>query len=273
MTIAGRNKTQLIAIAAMIVLSVVSIVLGIMFFVNNNIENIAEIKSLLRQNFFLTSYQPPAVALSIIVFPILSLIFLIFIYNMFKTTHAVEISFFVAFIFAIGFESLRLIFAASNLANMLSENISLISRVVYFFRLSAIFALFVSSVFAIKVMSRQISYVLFAVFFVAFLLTVSMPINNIQVNKFFLFGDDNSYPYKFILFFGSFVACVNYFIAYALKNSKVYLKAALGISILVIGYWFMVYTSTYLFLLLGLPIFVLGSILFVVSIHTYHLWE
>ncbi len=100
-----------------------------------------------------------------------------------------------------------------------------------------------------------------------------MPVNNFQTTKFFLLGGKQAYPYKSMLIFASFVSCVNYFIAYTIKNSKVYLKAAINISILTLGYWFLIYTRSYLFLALGLVFFVIGSILFVLRIHEYHLWE
>ncbi len=273
MTIAGRNKAQLIAIALMIFISAFSLIFGVMFFFTGNILTNLDFKNIFFQNFFLTAYSANSVLFGIIACPILSMVFLVFIYNMFKKTHAVEISFFVAFVFSLGFESLRLIFLEFNFSNIVVENISLILRLIYFFRLSAIFSLFVSSVFAIKLMSRQTSYVIFSVFFIAFLLTVSMPVSNFQVNKFFLFGSANSNPYRFMLLLTSLLSCLNYFIAYTLKHSKVYLKAAINLTVLIAGYWFLIYTSSYLFLALGLLLFTFGSIFFLLSIHTYHLWE
>ncbi len=273
MTIAGRNKAQLIAIAVMIFVSAFSLIFGVMFFFKGDIQSNFDFTASLGQNFFLTAYSVNAVLISIIACPIIAMVFLIFIYNMFKQTHAVEISFFVAFIFSLGFESLRLFFLINNFSDIVLENISLILRLIYFFRLSAIFSLFISSVFAIKLLSRQTTYVILSIFFVAFLLTVSMPVNNFQVNKFFLFGTENSYPYQFMLVLASLISCINYFIAYTLKHSKVYLKAAINISILILAYWLLIYSSSYLCLALGLSFFVIGSIFFVLSIHTYHLWE
>ncbi len=256
MTIAGRNKTHLISILIMIIVSSISIIYGIMLFMNQESNHILN-----------------PVMLSLIIFPILSLIFLIFIYNMFKQTHAVEIPFFIAFILAIGFESLRLLFLSYNSYNTIIENISLISRVIYFFRLSAIFSIFVSSIFAIKVLSRQTSYVLMTVFFVAFLLTNSMPVNNSDISKLFLSSSNNSYAYQYVLIFASFLSGVNYFIAYTLKNSRVYLKACISICVLIIAYWILLYANSFIALGVGLVLFILGAIFFVLGIHSYHLWE
>ncbi len=272
MTIAGRNRARIVAISIMSVISILTITLAIIIFVNNNFENYSNFKNLQFFNFFLTEYRPDVVCFAIIIMPILSLTFLTYIYFAFRKTHALEIAFFVVFIFSIGFESLRLIFPLNSFSGMLLENISLLSRIVYFSRLVAIFSLFIGSIYALKILTQQVSYILFFIIFTAFLLTISMPISNFNMNKFFLFGEQSAYSYKFILLLASFLACLNYFLAYWTKKAKEYLGASIGSAILLMGYWLLIYTSSYLFLISGVLFFVIGAVKYIKNIHNYHLW-
>ncbi len=272
MTIAGRNRARFLTLALMFIISVLTIIFGIIGFLNIGLQSYSGFKNLFLPNFFLTQYKPQAVFLTIVFMPVLSVSFLSYIYLTFRNTHAMEISFFLSFIFAIGLESLRLVFILYNSSKISFETISLISRIVCFSRLTAIFSLFMGSIYSQKILTRQIFYVLLVMFFLAFLLTTSIPISNFNVNKFFLFGE-RSFSYKFMLWLASLLACLNYFFSYKAKKDKEYLHAAIGTVLLIIGYWLLIYTSCYLFLILGLSLFITGSIKFIRNIHSYHLWD
>lgn len=253
MTIAGRNRARLAAIsvtALILILSLISFV-GIVLNGNDNYE----------------------VLISILTFPFLSLGFLIFVYFTFKKTHAIEISFFAMFTLCISFESIRLIFPLYNFSNIVLDSIANLSRLVYFFRLAGIMSLFMAGIFANKIITRKVSSVFFFVFFISFLICLSMPINNFYINRYFLSDIKAGHSYIYLFLIAAILACVNYFFVYITKNIKEYLFAALSLTGALIGYSVLLYTSSYTLLGIGLTLFILGNLSFIKYIHSYHIWQ
>lgn len=214
-----------------------------------------------------------AVLISILIFPILSLIFLILVYFTFKKTHAIEISFFAMFVYCISFESLRLIFPIYNFSNIRLETIANLSRLVYFFRLAGIMSLFMAGVFANKIITRKIGSVFFFIFFISFLICLSMPINNFYINRYFISDIKAGHSYIYLFLITAILACINYFFVYITKSIKEYLFAAISLTGALIGYFFLIYTSSYFLLGIGLTLFITGNICFIKKIHSYHLWQ
>ena len=286
MTIAVRNKTRLavISIAALIffisALSVFSILQagklnsykGLNL--SKNFESIlsASIPEFLQNSQFM-KYSTAAVCFSIFACSGFSLIVLIYIYFTFKKTHAIEISFFIAFIFSIEFESLRLIFPLYTFSSIVLENIASISRLIYFFRLAGVAALFISSIFATKIITRQIFYVMFFSTFIAFSVIISIPINNFNINRYFIADIKYSYSYTFIILALIILTCINYFFVYIAKNAKEYLSAAAMIGVLSFGYMVLLYSSSFFSLIMAGMFFLAGTFFYIKNIHGYHLWE
>ncbi|UTC68183.1 hypothetical protein [Treponema sp. OMZ 789] len=254
MTIAGRNRARLVAISIVSLILLLSLIsfTGIVF--SGNIDNYA-------------------VLMSILAFPILSLTFLIFVYFTFKKTHAIEVSFFAMFTICISFESLRLIFPLYNFSNIVMEAVANLSRLVYFFRLAGIMSLFMAGIFANKVISRKIASVFFFIFFISFLVCLTMPINNFYINRHFLSDTKAGHSYIYLFLIIAILACLNYFFVYITKNIKEYLFATISLIGSLIGYYILIYASSYYLLSIGLTLFVAGNISFIKNIHSYHLWQ
>ena len=282
MTIAGRNRARLVAICIAALILILSLISFVGIVLNGNLDNslvtgtksaessgITEfILSLLRNN-----YNGYAVLISILAFPFLSLAFLIFVYFTFKKTHAIEISFFAMFTLCISFESIRLVFPLYNFSNIVLDSIANLSRLVYFFRLAGIMSIFMAGIFANKIITRKISSVFFFIFFISFLICLSMPINNFYISRYFLSDIMAGHSYIYLFLIAALLACVNYFFVYITKNIKEYLFAALSLTGALIGYAVLLYTSSYTLLGIGLALFILGNLSFIKYIHSYHIWQ
>ena len=282
MTIAGRNRARLVAICIAALILILSLISFVGIVLNGNLDNslvtgtksaessgITEfILSLLRNN-----YNGYAVLISILAFPFLSLGFLIFVYFTFKKTHAIEISFFAMFTLCISFESIRLVFPLYNFSNIVLDSIANLSRLVYFFRLAGIMSVFMAGIFANKIITRKISSVFFFIFFISFLICLSMPINNFYISRYFLSDIKAGHSYIYLFLIAALLACVNYFFVYITKNIKEYLFAALSLTGALIGYAVLLYTSSYTLLGIGLALFILGNLSFIKYIHSYHIWQ
>ena len=282
MTIAGRNRARLVAICIAALILVLSLIAFVCIVLKGNLDNslvigtksagnsiITEfILSLLRNN-----YNSYAVLISILAFPFLSLGFLIFIYFTFKKTHAIEISFFAMFTLCISFESIRLVFPLYNFSNIVLDSIANLSRLVYFFRLAGIMSIFMAGIFANKIITRKISSVFFFLFFISFLICLSMPINNFYISRYFLSDIKAGHSYIYLFLIAALLACVNYFFVYITKNIKEYLFAAISLTGALIGYAILLYTSSYTLLGIGLALFILGNLSFIKYIHSYHIWQ
>ncbi|WP_444818314.1 hypothetical protein E4N82_06860 [Treponema denticola] len=282
MTIAGRNRARLVAICIAALILILSLISFVGIVLNGNLDNslvtgtksaessgITEfILSLLRNN-----YNGYAVLISILAFPFLSLGFLVFVYFTFKKTHAIEISFFAMFTLCISFESIRLVFPLYSFSNIVLDSIANLSRLVYFFRLAGIMSIFMAGIFANKIITRKISSVFFFIFFISFLICLSMPINNFYISRYFLSDIKAGHSYIYLFLIAALLACVNYFFVYITKNIKEYLFAALSLTGALIGYAVLLYTSSYTLLGIGLALFILGNLSFIKYIHSYHIWQ
>lgn len=282
MTIAGRNRARLVAICIAALILILSLISFVGIVLNGNLDNslvtgtksaessgITEfILSLLRNN-----YNGYAVLISILAFPFLSLGFLVFVYFTFKKTHAIEISFFAMFTLCISFESIRLVFPLYSFSNIVLDSIANLSRLVYFFRLAGIMSIFMAGIFANKIITRKISSVFFFIFFISFLICLSMPINNFYISRYFLSDIKAGHSYIYLFLIAALLACVNYFFVYITKNIKEYLFAALSLTGALIGYAVLLYTSSYTLLGIGLVLFILGNLSFIKYIHSYHIWQ
>lgn len=273
MTIAERNKVRVTAITIMSLISLFALAAVISLFIKGNVTATAEAGLAATAGLKSAPHSRAAICFSLLAFPFFSAGLLIYIYISFKKTHAIEISFFVIYLFSAGLESLRLIFPIYNTSNMVSENIAYISRLIYVARLTGVMSLFMSSIFAVKVMTRQISYIIFFTFFVAFSLVFSMPVNNFYSDRYFFSGAGYYYPYTSVSMITALLACITYFFAYISKKAKEYLIAAAALLFSTAGYWMLIYTQSYPLLAAGSIVFVTATVFFVKNIHSYHIWQ
>lgn len=245
MTIAGRNRILIfsICIAALMVVGSVSCCIAI---VAHNL--LAELPTapestfrLLRLPFF--AYNNYAVMVGIAALPLIALVLLICVFFLFEKTHALEISFFSLFIFALSVEALQLLFPLQVRYSLLVVFMASIARIIFFFRFGACLALLTSSLFAHKTFTRETGSIIFLLCFIAFALSHVIPIDTIHTVSFFSF----SRSYRYLLYSFSGIVCVlavaSFLLVGIYRSITEYRKAAIRLLVMLIAYTLLLYTG------------------------------
>ena len=275
MTIAGRNRILIfgICIAALIVIGGISCCITI---IAHNL--LAELpvapKSafwLLRLPFF--AYNNYAVMIGIAALPLIALILLICVFFLFEKTHALEISFFSVFIFALSVEALQLLFPLQARYPLLIVFMASIARIIFFFRFGACLSLLTSSLFAHKTFTRETGSIIFLLSFIAFALSHIIPIDTVQALSFFSF----SRSYRYLLYSFSGIVCalavVSFLMVGIYRSITEYRKAATRLLVMLIAYTLLLYTGSWFFTVFGIGALLTAGFFFLKAIHQFYLWQ
>ncbi len=275
MTIADRNKYLIFSLSVTAVLFIASI--GCVFFLISH-KLIGDMptsfsgfqKTVLTQ---ILSYNNAAVIIGIAVFPLLSFLILMAIFFLFEKTHALELSFFCVFIFAVAFESLRLLFPLCNNNYILPFFVTSIVRLIFFFRFLGVLSLLVAGLFAHKVFTRETSWIIFLLCFISFALTHRIPVNASRTESFFLF----SRHHRYLLYSFDGILCLlsvqSFFFAGLFRNIPEYTRAGIGLLVTITAYVVLLYTGSWISIIAGIIVFFIGSIAFIRTIHQFYLWQ
>ena len=275
MTIAGRNRILVFGICIATLMMAGNISCCITIVAHNLLAEMSAAPEsafrLLRLPFF--AYNNYAVMVGIASLPLTSLLLLVFIFFLFEKTHALEISFFSLFIFALSIESLQLLFPLQVRYPLLTVFMASIARIIFFFRFGACLALLTSSLFAHKTFTRETGSIVFLLSFVAFALSHTIPIDTVHTLSFFLF----SRSYRYLLYSFSGIICVLAvlsFLSVGIYSSIIeYRKAAIRLLIMLIAYTVLLYSGSWFFTLLGIAVLLAGGFFFLKAIHQFYLWQ
>lgn len=275
MTIAGRNRILILnmGITALLALSGV---LCIVFIFLKRLPAALPVPPqssvwLFKQPLFI--YNHYAAAAGAAVFPLLSFGILIYTFFLFEKTHALEISFFSSFIFALAFEPLRLLFVFQEHYPLTMIFSAPVARTVFFFRFFASFSLFTAGLFVHKTFTRQTETVFFIIGFVSFSLAQAIPVNTGRTLSHFLFSE--TYFYLFYSCDGiiCLLGVLSFVYVGVFRSIPEYRKAGLLLFILLAGYWLLLFTGAWFFVAGGTIVFLSAAILFVRTIHRFYLWQ
>lgn len=274
MTIAGRNRLRLLSICISFFIFLFALMSCITIFLMGKLNFLPEyLKKEISSGFGFTGFNPAAVCFAVLLFSFLSFIFLCYIYFMFKKIHAAEICFFEIFVLSFSFESIRLLFPFYSFSGLILAELSGISRAVYFFRFAGLLSLFVSTLFSVKNVTRQISYIVFLIGFLSFSISISMPMSNTAVSTAFI-----SHP----LFISSYitVAAAIYIFSflsiameYIFNGIKDFAVTGAGFLLMIAGYNMLLFCSGWFSVIAGLIFFAYGVFSFIRKIHNYYLWQ
>ena len=274
MTIAGRNRVLIfgICIAALMVIGSVSCCIVII--AHNLLAQLPTVPEstfwLLRLPFF--AYNNYAVMIGIASLPLIALILLICVFFLFEKTHALEISFFSLFIFALSVESLQLLFPLQTYYPLLPVFMASIARII-FFRFVACLVLLTSSLFAHKTFTRETGSIIFLLSFIAFALSHAIPIDTVHSLSFFSF----SQSYRYLLYSFSGIVCALAVLSFLLvgiyRSITEYRKAALRLLAMLIAYIALLYIGSWFFTVLGIGVLLAGGFFFLKAIHQFYLWQ
>lgn len=275
MTIAGRNRILIFGICIAALMAVGSISCCIVIVAHNLLAELPTAPEsafrLLRLPFF--AYSNYAVMAGVVTFPLIALTLLICVFFLFEKTHALEISFFSLFIFALSVEALQLLFPLQVRYPILTVFMPSIARIIFFFRFGACLALLTSSLFAHKTFTRETASIIFLLSFSAFALSHVIPIDTIHTVSFFSF----SHSYRYLLYSFSGIVCalavVSFLLAGIYRSIPEYRKAAIRLLAMLIAYTVLIYTGSWFFTVLGIGALLASGFFFLKAIHQFYLWQ
>lgn len=275
MTIAGRNRILIFGICIAALMAVGSISCCIVIVAHNLLAELPTAPEsafrLLRLPFF--AYSNYAVMAGVVTFPLIALTLLICVFFLFEKTHALEISFFSLFIFALSVEALQLLFPLQVRYPILTVFMPSIARIIFFFRFGACLALLTSSLFAHKTFTRETASIIFLLSFSAFALSHVIPIDTIHTVSFFSF----SHSYRYLLYSFSGIVCalavVSFLLAGIYRSIPEYRKAAIRLLAMLIAYTVLIYTGSWFFTVLGIGALLAAGFFFLKAIHQLYLWQ
>ncbi len=225
------------------------------------------------EGIWLTPYSPTATIIAIGLFPFFSLAGLLYILFAFEKTQTVEITFFAACVFAVSFESLRLLiplYEIGTYANFFSVTIA---RLVFFSRIFTLLALLSSAVFASGKTLQQLGPSVFLLAFFSFSLSSAIPINSGDMSSIFLATSGYRETISLFLFLIGALSALSYLILGKTRNIPEYSRSAGGIVLLLTGYAMLASCDTWVFLVAGTLLFFGGTWFYLNPIHRYYLWQ
>ena len=275
MTIAGRNRILIFGICITVLMVIGSVGCCIAIIAHNLLAELPAVPesafALLR--FPLFAYNNYAVMIGFASFPLIALVLLICMFFLFEKTHALEISFFGLFIFALSIEALQLIFPLQARYPLLTVFTASVARTVFFFRFGACLVLLTSSLFAHKTFTRETGSIIFLLCFIAFALSHAIPIDTVHTVSFFSF----SRSYHYLLYSFSGIVCalavVSFLLVGIYRSITEYRKAAIRLAIILIAYTLLLYAGSWFFIVLGIGALLAAGFFFLKAIHQFYLWQ
>jgi len=275
MTIAGRNKILIFGICITALMLIGNICGCIIIITHKLLVGLPGAPKsalwLLRLPFF--AYNNYAVLVGIASLPLIALILLVCVFFLFEKTHALEISFFTLFIFALSVEALQLLFPLQTHYPLLTVFMASAARIIFFFRFLACLALLTSSLFAHKTFTRETASVIFLLSFIAFALSHTIPIDTVHTLSFFSF----SRSYRYLLYSFNGIVCVLAILSFLSvgisRSIAEYQKAAIRLSAMLIAHIALLYTGSWFFTVIGIATLLTGGFFFLRAIHQFYLWQ
>jgi len=275
MTIAARNRFIRFATIISLALALAVIASVILILIHRSLPTEAPgfrpLGAL--EGFRLTPYSPTATVLAIGIFPFFSLAGLLYILFAFEKTQTVEITFFAACVFAVSFESLRLLIPLYEVWSLATFFSVTISRLVFFSRIFTLLALLSSAVFASGKTLQQLGPSIFLLAFFSFSLSTAIPVNSGSMSSIFLVASGYRETIRFFLFLLGTLSALSYLILGKTRNIPEYSRSAGGIVLLLAGYAMLGSCDTWIFLVAGTFLFFGGAWFYLNPIHRYYLWQ
>ena len=275
MTIAGRNRILIFGICIDVLMVVGSVSCCIAIVAHNLLAGLPVPPEtslrLLRLPIF--AYSNYAAMIGVAVLPLIALVLLIRVFVFFEKTHALEISFFGLFIFALSVEALQLLFPLQARYPLLTVFMAPVARIIFFFRFGACLSLLTSSLFAHKTFTRETGSIIFLLCFIAFALSYVIPIDTVHKLSFFSF----SRSYRYLLYSFSGIVCalavVSFLLVGIYRSITEYRKAAFRLLVMLIAYTLLLYTGSWFFTVLGIGALLAAGFFFLKAIHQFYLWQ
>lgn len=274
MTITARSRLRLLFLFFSVLISSFAVFSYIFSQVISSYSQIPDyLSSLARIGTSFFSYNPLAVATVVLLFSLVSFLFITYIHFAFRKIQSTEMFFFEAFLFSINFETLRLLVPLYSFSSSILIELSAISRSLYFFRFLGIFSLLAMSLFSIKTITRQIFPITFLIFFLSLILSMTSPMDGTHINPLFMAGHIYLRRHIILFFSCSLFLLLSMIISYLYNSIRERLYMIGSTICLLAGYFVLLYTQNYFNLIFGGLLFVAGVFNTVKNIHSIYLWK
>ncbi|MGP1576521.1 MAG: hypothetical protein ACTTH7_03380 [Treponema sp.] len=275
MTIVNRNKILITSIILSAILFLASLLCTIILYITNTIGHLPlpENSIIHLGAISLPTYNNDAVTFGTLVFAPITLVLLLSLFFLFEKTHAIEVSFFALFVFAVAFESLRLFFPLSYIYPITLITILPITRTVFFFRFFSLLSLLTASLFTHKVFTRNTMPIIFLLCFISAALAQTIPCNTTYTTGYYIFSQH--YQHIFFTFTGiTALFCVlSVLISGISRDIPLYRKSAINLLVMLCGYGGLLYTGTWTTILISTAAFFFGGLSFIRHLHHFYLWQ
>lgn len=279
MTLAHRNKILQLALFFSFIFTAFILLVGIVLLRTKTASlNLAESEKLVLQKILpntlsLLKENSTLLVFQNVLFPFYAFAILLSVYFLFEKTYVIEISFFIFFTIFLGLEGLKLLIPFYDLWIHYPKLVLLISRLLYFSRLSSLFVLLTAAIFVINPFTRRITPVICAIMFLALALTSLTPFNTSVIMSNFLLENGMQSLSVFSFLFFSLLTALAYYSAGKTLNASEYTTASWSMLLLAFGYFLSVSSANILFFCLANISFVIGVSFYLRSIHSYNLWQ
>lgn len=276
MTVKARNNIRLLFLIVSFFVFAFAIVAYVFPLINASYSSLhlpKNLISLLEEGSYLFSYSPLSVSTVVLFLCTLSFASQVYVYFAFRKIQSVEMFFFEVFLFSLSWEALRLFPPLFSFSSVIMVELSYLSRFLYFFRFLSIFALLGMSLFSIKTITNQTSFIVFLLFFVSFMLSMAEPFDSDKINYLFIAGDVLIKTYL-ILFVPIVVFLILTVILSYIYNSipeRYYIIWAYVA--LLAGYIILLVSYNYATFIFAIFIFVYGVFNIIKNIHSIYVWQ
>jgi len=275
MTIASRNRFIRLATFISLALLITSIASIVLILVHQGLPASPQGTRPLAilDKLKLTPFNALASMIAIGIYPLYSLIFLIYILFAFEKTQTVEIIFFAAFAFSVSLEAFRIFIPLYQLWNNSGFYSVTISRIAYCSRILTVIFLLSSSIFTTRKSIQQLGPIIFLLAFLAFSLANAIPANSGTISSNFLVTPGYSTMLMLFFFILELLCTLSYLIMGKTLGVKEYFQAAFGLILLLTGYSLLALCDTWVFLASGVFLLFLGTRIYLDRLHRYYLWQ
>ncbi len=223
--------------------------------------------------FSLAPFSPAAVALSAGLFPLFSLLCLVYVLFAFEKTQTIEITFFAAAACSVSLEALRILVPLGETLAIAVASPVAVSRAILFCRVFSALSLLASVIFTTGQTAQQLGASVFLIGFVSFSLVSAVPFNATRLFSNYLVRPGFSVTITAFLSAIGLLAVASYLIQGKTRASSDYTAAGLALLSFLSGYAILSYCDSWAFLGAGGFLLFAGGWQYLNRIHRYYLWQ
>jgi len=191
----------------------------------------------------------------------------------FSKTLAPELFFFTIFILTFSFEMFRLLFLYFDIRSYPFIFGIIVTRIVHFGRFLRIFSIFTAGLFACSLSNPKTGIYLGIGILLALGYAIGIPVDAAESTGTLLYGVGIAHYTRVIFAIGEVLSVINFILAGILKNTREYYFMAIAFFITLAGGTMLIaFPQRLLFLAIGVPLLLAGTILFGKRSHELYLW-